>query len=174
MPPYRLSCSQTGGGLAGVRQPLGDLWESHDSVRSSSNYNMAADWGGGDLFGCGDFGRGGREGIGFASCSPPLSEVRIGARAFAVDLSSLGLLHFSATGEVRVVHEVGSGRQYAAKLVQREHHDDMVSLLPCSCCFLRQYHAHAVYTLIAANPCPALRATLRSHEHVRMQMTTRH
>ncbi|KAG8461266.1 hypothetical protein KFE25_002455 [Diacronema lutheri] len=52
--------------------------------------------------------------------SAGLREVRLGARIFEIDLSCRGLLHFSATAEVRVAEEVGTGTQYAAKVLRRQ------------------------------------------------------
>ncbi|KAJ1636326.1 kinase-like domain-containing protein [Pavlovales sp. CCMP2436] len=50
-------------------------------------------------------------------------EVSVSGRRFLVDLSSLGLLHFSSTGEVRVAQDAASGCQFAAKLVSCESAD---------------------------------------------------
>ncbi|KAJ1636297.1 kinase-like domain-containing protein [Pavlovales sp. CCMP2436] len=54
----------------------------------------------------------------FASAG--VREVSVSGRRFLVDLSSLGLLHYSSTGEVRIAQDAASGCQFAAKLVSRE------------------------------------------------------
>jgi hypothetical protein len=55
-----------------------------------------------------------------------VAEVRLGSRTYFVDTSSLGLLHYSPTGEIRVAQETGSERQFALKIVALPGEDEAV------------------------------------------------